>query len=850
MKRTVCISMLGVGVVGVFSVQAQCPPGWLPGTGLPGTGSPASASTVWDPDGDGPARPLLIVAGGFAFAGDQPCGNIAAWDGEEWRPLGAGLNGPVRSLVTFDGDLVACGNFTAAAGTPVGRIARWDGAAWQPLGAGLDASAWLMTVFDGELIVAGSFSHAGGSPAASLARWDGAAWHGFGDVSVTANTMTVYAGELAVGGSFSEPGGIGDARVALWNGSSWRRLAADPPANVRVLTVHDDTLLAVSTWVQDVNMVYRALRWNGATWDALAEGLAANAPPAATAWRGSLHLSGVSSVNGLSTANIVRWSGGTQWQELDGGIAMGGAASLTVYEDELIVAGNFRGAGSAAATHVARWDGAQWRATSRGFDSPVRAVAVFQGSLVAGGAMTAAPGVAAEGVAAWDGSSWHAVGAGLRDSSVHGESAGVGALCAWQGQLLAGGFFGTGSAPAANGVGRWDGAAWRRLGQTFSGGSSYSAVKAIAVISGDPVVAGDFTSIGTSAVNRVARWDGARWVGIGPVGSLGVSGGPAPAASAVIEFGGQIVLAGRFTKAGGADAANIARWDGAAWHALGGGLSGPVSALAEFNGELIAGGAFLSAGGTPAPRLAAWNGSSWRAIGAPDAPVSALAVIDGSLVAAGEFTLIDSMPATRVARWDGAAWSPVDAGLDGAVTCLAAFGDELAAGGSFTAAGAHLSMHFARWSPAPEAPAVGSHPAPASTCPGGTVSFSVQATGTAPFEFRWRRDGVPLHDGLGGGGGRILGAATATLTISGAAFTDAAQYDCEVANTCGSAVTNPAPLTLCAADLDCNSFVNGDDFDAFVLAFTQGEPGADINADGFTNGDDFDIFAAAFEAGC
>lgn len=56
--------------------------------------------------------------------------------------------------------------------------------------------------------------------------------------------------------------------------------------------------------------------------------------------------------------------------------------------------------------------------------------------------------------------------------------------------------------------------------------------------------------------------------------------------------------------------------------------------------------------------------------------------------------------------------------------------------------------------------------------------------------------------------------------------------------------------TPCAADFNRDGFVTGDDFDAFVEAFENGEPSADINCDGFVTGDDFDIFVAIFALGC
>jgi len=54
----------------------------------------------------------------------------------------------------------------------------------------------------------------------------------------------------------------------------------------------------------------------------------------------------------------------------------------------------------------------------------------------------------------------------------------------------------------------------------------------------------------------------------------------------------------------------------------------------------------------------------------------------------------------------------------------------------------------------------------------------------------------------------------------------------------------------CPADFDGNGFVNGDDFDAFIFHFVNGDPYADFDHNGFTNGDDFDPFIELFFSGC
>jgi hypothetical protein len=69
--------------------------------------------------------------------------------------------------------------------------------------------------------------------------------------------------------------------------------------------------------------------------------------------------------------------------------------------------------------------------------------------------------------------------------------------------------------------------------------------------------------------------------------------------------------------------------------------------------------------------------------------------------------------------------------------------------------------------PAPTAPAITTQPAPQSTTAGGSATFSVVATGTAPLAFTWRINGTALP----ASGGFTIGACTGTVSASGASLT-------------------------------------------------------------------------------
>jgi hypothetical protein len=190
-------------------------------------------------------------------------------------------------------------------------------------------------------------------------------------------------------------------------------------------------------------------------------------------------------------------------------------------------------------------------------------------------------------------------------------------------------------------------------------------------------VGGEFDIAGDILVANIAKWDGTRWSALGS----GVAG----TVSALSVYNGELIAGGQFTAAGGVSAACIARWNGTSWAPLDAGLAGSsaaVSALAVYDGALIAGGTFASAGGTSANNIARWDGTSWDELASGmDASVGALAVWNDQLVAGGAFHTAGGLPAERVALWDGVSWSALGSGTPGNVYALAAWGPDLVAGG-------------------------------------------------------------------------------------------------------------------------------------------------------------------------
>ena len=118
----------------------------------PGLNGPVRALGSWTPGGTGPQLPHLVAGGAFTWNEGQGSQDyIAWWDGAAWSNFGWGTDGPVNAITTWDPDgdgpltpqVVIGGEFVdvgadSTGGITANYIVRWDGVAWQPLGTGAD----------------------------------------------------------------------------------------------------------------------------------------------------------------------------------------------------------------------------------------------------------------------------------------------------------------------------------------------------------------------------------------------------------------------------------------------------------------------------------------------------------------------------------------------------------------------------------------------------------------------------------------------------------------------------------------------------------------------------------------
>jgi hypothetical protein len=678
----------------VRPAAAQCEPRWQPGDPAAHLRGSVTATTSWDPDGAGPAVPLLVLGGRGLSGGAVVDAAIAGYDGTNWLPLGSPPGSHVTALGTYGGQLVAA---VAVAGSPTfdTYIASFDGTTWRVLGVarGSSTSVRAFTVHGGALIAAGSLASIDGRSFARIARFDGQSWSALGVVGIdgAVQTMAVHSGLLYVGGSFTSAGGVPAANLASWSGITWAPVG-NPNGPVETLAVRT-TSNALSSYLFAGGRftrvggfaAARVARYNTANnaWAALGAGLPASACE-------SLLVRSTGLTSYVLTASVERydqppeiwrWTGST-WSSLGSAGALYSIGNRLAYHG-----GRYLISMGADAVALRQFDGVAWvPVAGPGIDGTVLAIQDLGNEVVLGGRFRSITGVVTNGIARGNSGSFRPLGSGI-DGDVRALARAPG------GDILAGGDFTSAGGSPANHVARWNGSSWLPLGA----GTNGVVLALLALPNGDVLAAGSFTLAGGNAANNLARWNGSSWSALG----AGTNG----AVYALLRLAdGSVIAGGGFSMADNRTVNAVARWDGSSWSGFGVGLSSSVQALAELpGGGLLVAGSFSNAGGRPARGgIARWDGSAWSAIDQSTYPQYVRAVVvlpDGDLVAAGSIPVgpVGSQVAVRLARLRNGVWHSLDLREPGGAGALVwrSWG-ELLVGGDFTAAGSQIAGYFAR----------------------------------------------------------------------------------------------------------------------------------------------------------
>ncbi len=334
----------------------------------------------------------IIYAGGvFNRAGGIKANYIAKWNGENWQPLGEGINngqwGLVYAIAVKGDNVYVGGSFKTAGETEANNIARWDGEKWSALGMGIDGTVYAMAILGRYLYVGGRFTRAGDAEANNIARWDGEKWSalgkGIGHIypffeDYSYEEVSISGGDLIVETEYP-PGAI--------------------RSSVYAMAVRGDILYVGGLFSNaDEKEIFSIAKWDGKEWSALGDGIT------------------------------------------------GIVYSLAVNNDTLYAGGTFTRSGDTELVNIAQWDGKRWTPLGAGMDHGVYALALFRDKLYAGGSFKTAGGTAVNRIALWDGENWYPLGSGIKDLNTFagipwGYGPGVAAIAIMGDKLYAGGEF-------------------------------------------------------------------------------------------------------------------------------------------------------------------------------------------------------------------------------------------------------------------------------------------------------------------------------------------------------------------------------------------------------------------------
>lgn len=165
-------------------------------------------------------------------------------------------------------------------------------------------------------------------------------------------------------------------------------------------------------------------------------------------------------------------------------------------------------------------------------------------------------------------------------------------------------------------------------------------------------------------------------------------------------------------------------------------------------------------------------------------------------------------------------------------------------------------------------PSIATQPVSQSTCHVGAAFFTVSTSTSDTFLYQWQwlppssalwrnlTEGDNAADELAAPSVAALNVSGPTLEVrpplaawNGTAFGD---FRCVVTSPCNasSITTDPAGLTICLGDADCDSDADSDDIITFFAAWDTGDLLADADGDSDTDSDDIIAFFGAWDSGC
>lgn len=315
-------------------------------------------------------------------------------------------------------------------------------------------------------------------------------------------------------------------------------------------------------------------------------------------------------VGGMSVKNIVSWDG-IQWDTLGSGIgndnSYNSVRSICRYQDKLYFGGDFRAvAGNVFVRNIATWDGNTWDSLPGMPNRVVSDIKAYNGELYICGTFDSIGTLPANGLAKWDGNAWSDVNNIPNYNDYAGNINFFDCLAFYKNQLYVAGNMG-GWTDTIKEITRWNGTDWVSVGGGIKGDSW---VDCMTVYKNELYVGGYFYANDGNAGNFIMKWDGQQWsdVGGGMIGDTVYLNGQIFDMKVIND---ELWVVGVFLGAGGVPAQKVAKWDGEEWCGLGSQINNSILCIESFRDTVYIGGGFKTIDSDTVNYIARWTGGSY-----------------------------------------------------------------------------------------------------------------------------------------------------------------------------------------------------------------------------------------------
>lgn len=332
---------------------------------------PSTIAPLGSPKLGSDGRRLYFGCGCITYAGENPAGGVASWDGQSMDALAGGLKTgkgrqpPYMKITSFafsENKLYAGGVFDSAGNKETRNIAVWDGLTWQPLGLGYPGRVHDILSTGKDVYVSGvpdTLPAPGSNPlliGRSVGKWTGIEWQPFGqDIKGPVGLLASYKEEIYLSGTFTIPNDTGLHILARWDGKNWssviRYMDEFGHQSLHSMVTHQGDLFISGDFLDPkTGKRVQLAKWNGSS------------------------LSGFDSIRAYS-----------------------GPGQMVSDQGRLFLAGNRIGRNE----RLIYWDGTEWHSIAEDDDFYPLSMAVFGGDLYVQGYIPNFEGVAYYGLAKW-----------------------------------------------------------------------------------------------------------------------------------------------------------------------------------------------------------------------------------------------------------------------------------------------------------------------------------------------------------------------------------------------------------------------------------------------------------------